>query len=76
MATAPTESLPETLAETLPETLYASLTADMIRRPSEAEFAATLRRLPGSRRPFFGENVRLFATTWAGGFVFFFTFLG
>ncbi|QLC21923.1 hypothetical protein HFP51_06830 [Parasphingopyxis sp. CP4] len=72
MATAPTESLPETL----PETLYASLTADMIRRPSEAEFAATLRRVPRLRRPIFSENVRLFATTWAGGFVFFFTFLG
>ena len=68
MASAPTESL----AETLPESLYASLTADMIRRPSDAEFAATL---PHLRRPFFGENVRLFAATWAGGFVFFFTFL-
>ena len=67
MATAPTDSLPESL--------YASLTADMIRRPTDAEFAATVRRMPQLRRPIFGENVRLFAATWAGGFVFFFTFL-
>ena len=58
------------------ESLYPPLTADLIQRAASSGLRITLRRKPRPRKPMFGDNVRLFAATWAGGFVFFITFLG
>lgn len=59
-----------------PDSRYASLTADLIRRPGDAEAVVTVRRPPFPRKSEFAENAKLFTMTWAGGFVFFMTFLG
>lgn len=64
------------MATVPPESRYAPLTADLIRRACETETAVTLRRPPFPRRSEFAENAKLFTMTWAGGFVFFLTFLG
>lgn len=64
MATAPTESR------------YAPLTADLIRRECDFDDVILLRRPPFPRRSELAENAKLFTMTWAGGFVFFLTFIG
>lgn len=64
------------MATALPDSLYAPLTADLVRRASDFEGVVALRRPPFSRRSEFAENAKLFTITWAGGFVFFLTFLG
>ncbi|QLC24660.1 hypothetical protein HFP57_06185 [Parasphingopyxis algicola] len=64
MATAPSDSP------------YAPLTVDLIRRERDIDTIITLRRPPFPRRGELAENARLFTVTWAGGFVFFMTFLG
>lgn len=55
------------------DSLYPPLTADLIRRAVEPIAAIAP---PFPRKSEFAENARLFAITWAGGFVFFMTFLG
>jgi hypothetical protein len=64
------------MATVPPDSLYAPLTADLIRRPQDVETVITLRRQPFPGRSEFVENAKLFTMTWAGGFVFFLTFLG
>ncbi len=63
MATAPSDSL------------YPPLTAALIKRDLPADWFG-IRRPPMPRRSQLAENARLFTITWAGGFVFFLTFLG
>lgn len=62
MASAPTESL------------YPPLTAALIRREIDEQVSA--RRPPMPSRSQLAENAKLFTITWAGGFVFFLTFIG
>ena len=64
------------MATAAPDSLYAPLTADLIRRDVEFETAITLRRPAFPRRSELAENAKLFTITWAGGFVFFLTFIG
>ncbi|MEO1170313.1 MAG: hypothetical protein AAFW97_16535 [Pseudomonadota bacterium] len=64
MATAPTDSH------------YAPLTADLIRRERDFDSTIMLHRPPFPRRSELAENAKLFTMTWAGGFVFFLTFIG
>jgi hypothetical protein len=64
------------MATVPPDSLYPPLTADLIRRARDDDTVVTLRRPPFRRRSEFVENAKLFTMTWAGGFIFFLTFLG
>lgn len=64
------------MATVLPDSLYPPLTADLIRRANDVESIVALPRPPFPRRSELAENAKLFTITWAGGFVFFLTFLG
>ncbi|MEM8694970.1 MAG: hypothetical protein AAGE05_02990 [Pseudomonadota bacterium] len=64
------------MASAPPDSQYAPLTADIIRRANDFETVVTLRRPPFPRRSELAENAKLFTVTWAGGFIFFMTFLG
>jgi len=64
------------MATVLPDSLYPPLTADLIRRANDVETTIAMRRPPFPRRSELAENAKLFTITWAGGFVFFLTFLG
>lgn len=57
------------------ESLYPPLTAALIKRawPAKDGAPAPARE---ARRSELADNLRLFGITWAGGFVFFLTFLG
>lgn len=63
MATVPTDSL------------YAPLTSDLIKRECIDE-AIAFGPPPMPTRGQLAANAKLFTMTWAGGFVFFLTFLG
>lgn len=54
------------------DSLYPPLTAALIKRSEEPVAVAP----PFPRKSEFAQNAKLFAVTWAGGFVFFMTFLG
>ena len=58
------------------DSAYAPLTADLIRRDGAGECAVIARRPPFPKRSELAENAKLFTITWAGGFVFFLTFIG
>lgn len=64
------------MATAPPDSLYPPLTAKLIRRERDIDAIVALRRPPFPRRGELAENARLFTITWAGGFVFFMTFLG
>lgn len=64
------------MATAPPDSLYPPLTADLIHRARDIETAVTLRKPAFVRRSEFAEDAKLFAITWAGGFVFFLMFLG
>lgn len=64
------------MATVPPDSLYPPLTANLIRRARDDETVDPLRKPAFVRRSEFAEDAKLFMITWAGGFVFFLTFLG
>lgn len=64
------------MADASSDSYYPPLTADLIRRDRCDDSAVALRRPPFPRRSELAEDAKLFTITWAGGFVFFLTFIG
>lgn len=64
------------MAQPSTEPLYPPLTARLVRRSVFAGFAEPAARIERQRKRRAGNELRFFALSWAGGFVFFLSFIG